>query len=84
MARAISILALTLAIVASVFAIWPVVAEAPWEDDTAPAVAPVVAPVVAPPSRCEELTQQLTDTQTDRAADTIYRLGLEKRCWSRR
>lgn len=34
MARAIAVVALAVAIIASVFAIWPVVADAPWEDDT--------------------------------------------------
>ena len=32
-ARTIAVVALALAIVASVFAIWPVVADAPWEDE---------------------------------------------------
>ena len=34
MERSLAAAALTLAIVASVFAIWPVVADAPWEDGT--------------------------------------------------
>ena len=38
MARAIAVVALALAIVASVFAIWPVVADAPWQDDAAPVI----------------------------------------------
>lgn len=38
MARAIAVAALALAIVASVFAIWPVIANAPWEDDPGVAV----------------------------------------------
>ena len=38
MARAIAVVALALAIVASVFAIWPAVADAPWEDDAAPEI----------------------------------------------
>ena len=53
--------------VTSVFAIWPVVADAPWEDSTS---LPVIA---APkePSQCEVLTQQLADAQTDIAASII-------------
>lgn len=70
MARAIAIVALTLAIVASVFAIWPVVADAPWEDSAAPVVAPA-----RQPSRCEMLTQQLADAQTELAALIIEELG---------
>ena len=32
MVRTIAIVGLTLAVIASIFAIWPVVADAPWED----------------------------------------------------
>ena len=79
MRRLIAALVVTLAIAvtASVFAIWPVVTDAPWEDT-------VPAPVVAPPrepSRCEVLTQQLADAQTTGAAVTISRLGRELNCW---
>lgn len=58
----------------AVAALWPVVADAPWEDSAAPVVAPVVAPA-RQPSRCEMLTQQLADAQTELAALIIEELG---------
>ena len=73
MARTIAVFALAVAIVASVFAIWPVVTDAPWEDSAAPIVAPA-----RQPSRCEVLTQQLADARTERAAFIIYELGQER------
>ena len=58
-------LSLTLAVVAAVFALWPVVADAPWEssEDSAPVVQPV--PTL---TQCEELTELLAKAQTELAA----------------
>lgn len=71
------ILSLTLAVVAAVFALWPVVADAPWEYE---APEPVV---IQPdePSRCEVLTQQLADTNDELAANVIFELGFDANCW---
>ena len=66
-----------IAIAAAVFAIWPVVADAPWEDEI---VVPTPVPVVRQ-TECERLTQQMADAQTREGASIIHDLGQTARCW---
>ena len=70
-------LSLVLSTTAAVFAIWPAVTDAPWEDKVA---MPTLVPVVQP-THCEVLTQQQADAQTERGAYTIWELGYEAGCW---
>lgn len=71
------ILSLTLAVTASVFAIWPVVADAPWENNDVPVV---VQPVQREPSRCEVLMDQLAAAQTRIGALNIVRAMRPHHC----
>lgn len=59
--------ALIVGIIAAVFAIWPAVADAPWENSTSPVVS---SPVVPEPqlSKCDRLREQLARAQTETAA----------------
>jgi hypothetical protein len=59
------VLTFAVAVTASVFAIWPVVADAPWEQ--AAAAQPIVVRQPTP-SRCEVLSQLLAQAQTEIAA----------------
>ena len=62
-------LALIVAVVASVFAIWPAVADAPWEEE-----AVIVVREQAPPPEktgCELLFEQLTEARTEIAGRVI-------------
>lgn len=64
------VLTLVIAVTASVFAIWPVVADAPWEEDVV-----VPTPVVRERqlSECELITQQVADAQTELAVRALLR-----------
>ena len=56
-----------IAVTASVFAIWPAVADAPWEDE-------IPTPIVlkAPtPDRCSELIEALGNATDDHASVTL-------------
>lgn len=70
---------LAIAVTASVFAIWPAVADAPWEESAAPVVAPPRQPRELSP--CEVLRQQVTDAQTDAAVQLLYGQGRLQGCW---
>lgn len=61
-------LALIVAVVASVFAIWPVVADAPWEEEPVIIVQEQAAPE---PTRCERLFEQLTEAVTEIAGRVL-------------
>ena len=61
-------LVLIVAVVASVFAIWPVVADAPWEEE---AVIIVEEQPLPKPTRCELLFEQLAEANTELAANVI-------------
>ena len=63
-------LVLIVAVVASVFAIWPAVADAPWEEEAVI----VVQEQALPPEKtgCELLFEQLADANTELAARVIH------------
>ncbi len=73
------LLTLTIAVTASVFAIWPVVADAPWEPNIEASV-PIAQPAPRV-SQCERIAQQLADAGTDVAGFTIRELGVRAGCW---
>ena len=54
-----------IAIVAAVFAIWPAVGDAPWEDET-----PTPVPVVRQ-TECERLTELAAEARTELAARVL-------------
>ena len=60
--------ALLVAVVALVFAVWPVVASPPWESTSAP-------------DPCVELRTQLTQAKTVLAVTVINAAGREQHCW---
>ncbi len=59
-------LVLIVAVVALTFAVWPAVADAPWEEE--PAISEQAEPRK---STCDLLFEQLVDADTDRAAMVI-------------
>ena len=65
----------TIAVTAAVFAIWPAVADAPWEDEM-PTPVILKAPT---PDRCSELIEALS-TSTDGASVTLRRSYDEAGC----
>jgi hypothetical protein len=70
------LLTLAVAVTASVFAIWPVIATPPWETQPA-AVQPSVDP-------CVTITNQLAVAVTEIAANAIYRQGIAECRWPHR
>ena len=63
-------LVLIVAVVASVFAIWPVVADAPWEEEAVIIVQEQAAPAPKK-SGCGLLFEQLTEARTEIAGRVI-------------
>ena len=70
-------LLLIVAVVASVFAIWPAVADAPWEDDT------VIQRPTPAPRFCDQLEDDLREAKTEVAAQTIHERGRQHCNWPR-
>ena len=71
-------LVLIVAVVASVFAIWPAVADAPWEEE--PVI--VVQEQALPPEKtgCELLFEQLTEARTEIAGRVINTALYQRGC----
>ena len=64
----------TIAVVAAVFAIWPAVADAPWEDET------VVQPTPVQAQGCDILWEQFTQARTNAIAGDIKSEMQRSRC----
>lgn len=67
---AAAIVAIIISLTAATFAIWPVVANAPWIPDEVVITAPLPIPT-RELSRCQRLWQNFIDAQTEYAAGIV-------------
>lgn len=79
------VLTFVVAVIASVLAIWPVVADAPWEPDTQAVVQPTVDPCVELRSQFAQAAQSMqvgkVTTYTRSTWNAINLAGQKARCW---